>query len=302
VTRPTWKSVFFLVALAFMAALLFDQGGRIRELHLSVRPGPLAVATLLLVGLFFLDALGWHLILRSLGARPSPRASIRIWLLSSLARYVPGGVWGYVSRAAFCREQGIALPTSALSLYLETLMLCAGALAAGFPAIVSAVGFPLDLRSALLLWILLGLLMHPAILALLRYLPGKVGLAFAEAKLPKVPQILALYVYYAAFWSAFGLVFLIFVRAIVPTPPSAWLPVAASMGMSFAIGFVVIFAPGGIGVREPALYLLLRPYLPEPACLLIAISSRFWIMLGEALSLALAVTLLRDPPLSSKPG
>lgn len=288
--RWQWKAGFVLVSLLCMAWLLIDQWAKIRNLELTVRPGLMAVAVIALVALFLLDAFGWHLILRALGQQPDARSSIRIWLVSSLTRYLPGGVWGYLSRAAMCSERGIPLVTSSLSLYLETLLLSASSLAAGIPSLLFATGLPINLPSAVGLWLALSLLLHPRVIALLRHVPGQPGRLLATATLPRNSRMLMLYLYYLAFWAAFGAAFVCFVAALHPLPVNAWIPVGASISMSFLIGFIAVFVPGGIGVRESVLYLLLLPFLPPAACLLISIGSRLWIMVGEAIAVGVATS------------
>jgi hypothetical protein len=174
-----------------------------------------------------------------------------------------------------------------MSLYLETLLLMSSSLAVGFPALLAATGFPINPISAILLCLSLGLLMHPRIISLMRYLPGKTGAMFDTMQLPSVKQTIALYGYYVTFWIIFGIIFDCFAHAISPLPFQAWITAGASIALSFFVGFVLLFVPGGIGVRESALYVLLLPFLPQPACLLVSVSSRLWVMFGEAASLTL---------------
>lgn len=284
-----------MVSLGFMTWLLYDQWSRIRALQLHVDPAMMAIAFAGLIVLFFLDAYGWHLIICALGHQPKAPQSIRIWMVSSLARYLPGGVWGYLSRAALCSEQGIPLASSSLGLYLETLLLMASSLAVGFPALLFVSGLPINPLSATLFWIGLSLLLHPRIVALTRYLPGRPGRLFASVSLPSARRTFLLYVYYLVFWILFDAVFVCFVHAIYPLPMQAWIPVGAGFSMSFLVGFLVVFVPGGIGIREGILYILLLPFLPPAASLIVSVGSRIWVMLSEGISVALAVALFRAP-------
>ena len=290
--RSLWKWAYVAVSLAFMLWLLIAQWNDIRHVDWEIRSALMAAVMVALVMLFFLSALGWHLILRSLRVDTDARTSIRTWLLSSLGRYLPGGVWGYVSRITMGVEQGIPAATVGLALYLETLVLCAGAITAGIPAVVLAAGLPIEWHSVALLIVLLTAMMHPRALALLRFLPGKIGRAFAATTLPSTGQLVLVYFYYVVFWVAYGVVFVGFVAALQQLPPGSALPIGASMGLSFAVGLVAIFAPGGIGVRESVLYLLLVPYLSPAASLLIAVSSRMWIVTGEAIAVGLTLLFL----------
>lgn len=275
------------ISLLGMALLVMDQWSQIADIGWSIDLQLLVVSLIGLVALFFLDAFGWHLILRSLDQEIAVKQSIRIWILSSLTRYLPGGFWPYVSRASLATEQGVGIATSTISLYIETLLLIASALAVGFPAFMGAAGIGVHPALVLVVILACGALLHPKAISLLRIIPGRPGKAIAAVRLPPLSRVLGLYMYYVLFWVIFGIVFVCFVYTIHPIPVSYWIYIGSTICLAFAIGFVLVFFPGGIGIREATLYFLLQPLLPHTACLLISIGSRLWIMLGEGLSLLL---------------
>ncbi len=277
------------ISLLCMALLIIDQWRRIADLGWSIDPQLLVLSLIGLLVLFFLDAFGWHLILRSLDQQIAAKQSIRIWILSSLTRYLPGGFWPYVSRASLASEHGVGIATSSISLYIETLLLIASSLAVGFPALMGAAGIAVHPALVLIVILACGTLLHPKVISLLCLIPGRIGEAVATVHLPRLRRIIGLYIYYVLFWLIFAVVFVCFVYAIHPIPVSYWTHVGSTISLAFAIGFVLIFFPGGIGVREATLYVLLQPLLPHTACLLISIGSRLWVMLGEGFSLLLVL-------------
>lgn len=284
---------FLLVALGFMAGAMIHQWDAIARVDWTLRKDLLAIACFGILALFILDAFGWHLTLRALGQQIHVRDSVRIWLVSSLARYIPGGIWAYAGRIALAKEVGIGTAPASLSLYLETLLLMGSSLAIGFPSLLAATRLPISPLSASLMCLAFGLLLHPGVVALLGKLPGKMGHAIRQVPLPSPKAMLLLYGYYLLFWAVFGLVFDCFVAALHPLPAEAWIPVGSSLALGFFVGFVVIVAPGGLGVRESAMYLLLLPFLSPPASLLVSVGSRIWIMFGEFASLVLILAYER---------
>ena len=136
--------------------------------------------------------------------------------------------------------------------------------------------------------------MHPKIILLLRFIPGRIGDAIGSLKLPRISLIVTLYIYYVVFWVLFGFLFVCFVYAIYPVTYKSWIQVSSALALAFFSGFVIIFSPGGIGVREATLYLLLIAVFPHPVCVLISVGSRLWIMLGECFSV-LIVLIWRRP-------
>jgi hypothetical protein len=120
---------------------------------------------------------------------------------------------------------------------------------------------------------------------------GRGRLAAAASAIPHLStlRVALLLGYYLLFWTAFGGVFVLFINSVYPLTVQGALLAASGFALAFCLGFLVFVVPGGIGIRESALYLLLLPILPEPVCLLVAVGSRLWIMSGEVAALGLAV-------------
>ena len=302
-----WRrfSLFLVQRVALGISLLVigwwfvDQWPSIRELQIQFSMAPALFSFILLIGIFFLDAMGWYLILRALKERPAPARMFYIWMASSVTRYLPGGIWAYASRAAMAKEAGIGTANCAASLYLETLLLMVSALLIGLPALLDTTGLHFGLRESLLLVGAALIMMHPRVLILSRLLPGAIGRAFRQVEFPNGLQLTGLLCYYLLFWCAFGAVFAIATSAIIPGAETHLVLLGSSMALGFFVGFVLIFFPGGIGVRESTMYLALLTALPTPAALLISILSRVWVMCGEVISLSVAWIVwrkLRVPP------
>lgn len=274
------------IAFLFMAAVAIEQWSQIDIENWIFRFDLLGMSLAAAVVIFVLDAYGWRLILKTLGCELPTHRAIRVWFISSLSRYIPGGVWPYASRVVLAKEEGVDVVTASVSLYLETLLLATSSMAVGLLALVGGVGWPIHPLLVAAIFLALALPFHPGVLRLLGKLPGRVGMAMQQVRLPKMRHTIVLYIYYLIFWVMFGAVFVCFVSAIHPISPEYWIPVGASLAFGFFVGFIFIFAPGGIGVRESALYLLLLPFIPHAASLLVSIGSRLWLMAAEATTLA----------------
>lgn len=281
------------LALGFMAWLVVEHWNQIKLLNLTLRYDFLIGSLGVLVVLFFLDALGWHLILRSIGYHLDPARSVLIWMVSSLTRYIPGGVWSYLSRASMARDAGIKWGCCSISLYLETLLLMASSCAVGLPALAYISGLAVRAIDFGIVIFVLGILLHPKVIKLARHIPGRFGKVFESMPLPSIKHIIGLYFYYVTFWCLFGLTFIGFVSAICEVPMNLWVPIGSSLALGFFVGFVMIFIPGGLGVRESVIYALCLAVFSPSEAVLIALGSRLWIMAGEFVSVVLAVTFFQ---------
>src|SRR5204862_133103 len=70
-------------------------------------------------------------------------------------------------------------------------------------------------------------------------------------------------------WGVQGLSVWAMLRAIVPAPPdltpATWAQCTAGIAFANVAGFVVVVAPGGIGVREYLLSILFSSFGPPPS-------------------------------------
>jgi uncharacterized membrane protein YbhN (UPF0104 family) len=75
---------------------------------------------------------------------------------------------------------------------------------------------------------------------------------------------------------------------------------ALSLGayaLAWAVGFLIIFFPGGIGPREVALIAVLAPVMPSASALVIALASRVVMTVGDLVwaGVGLAIGQARTP-------
>lgn len=277
-----------------MGIAVANQWDQIATVDWNINSALMLIATTCLIFHIFLVAYGWHLILKTFGCKTRAKTNIRIWLLSAVTRYLPGGIWSYASRAVLAKQEGVNFTTASLSMYLETILLAATSFAVGIPALFISTGIPIDPSHAIIVWLILGLSLHPKALRLLRFIPGRIGKAIDSAKFPATKTIFALYWYYIALWCFFIFTFGVFVNAIHPIEISQYMIVGSSFALAFFIGFIIIVFPSGIGIREAILYSLLASIIPSNTSLIIAISSRIWSIVGEAFSVTLVLIWKKD--------
>jgi hypothetical protein len=80
-------------------------------------------------------------------------------------------------------------------------------------------------------------------------------------------------------WALMGLSLWMCVRGLVPEPGEltflAWVRCTAIIALAYAVGFIVLVAPAGVGAREFLLQVLLTPELalvmPPPAAAAVAV-------------------------------
>jgi hypothetical protein len=84
-----------------------------------------------------------------------------------------------------------------------------------------------------------------------------------------------------AFWCLLGTGFFWLVKSLEGIGFELWPMMAAAYSLAWVAGFLVFLTPGGLGIREAVIALLLSPFLPLPVATLIALLARVWWLLAE---------------------
>lgn len=232
----------------------------------GLRPGWLGVSGLVYVLGLLPAGIYWHRILGDLGQRVGLREALRAYYIGHLGKYVPGKVTVVVLRVSLIWSARPDVAVAAGSVFLETFtwLACGGFLAAVYLAIahrtqpmlmVGAIGLAIGLGLPTVPWIFRRVVR----LAASRYLSpmGQQGL---ERLSPRT--LLTGWMCSALAWIMLGMSYWMVLRGMGFEAELAELPrYVASVAMATLTGFVVIFIPGGLGIREAALAELMAPHL-----------------------------------------
>lgn len=286
------QKIFLVIAVTCMLLIVYKQLDQIKNYQWEIKWDVLILSIGLLLVPFVTGPMGWRFILKSLTNKKLQKLRIFcIWTISSSLRYIPGTIWTYVSRVTYAKAENIGIGEIMLSIYLEQIILLLAVVALGFPFLFTLSDLPVSPVVVFLLFFILSFLIHPASLRFLFKVLGILTRMEYLFTIPSVKTLLKIYVFYLFHWLSFSLAFLSFAMAITPVAPEFYLPVMFSNLIAYAIGFIVIFFPSGIGIRESTLYFLLQPYFPPTICLVLAIGSRVWVIVGESIALLAAVCL-----------
>lgn len=232
----------------------------------------------------------WRVLLAGLGSPLPVPAAARVFFLGQLGKYLPGSLWPVLAQAELGRDLGVPGPVSVAA---QTLFVWVHVVTG---AVVGAVG--LAVGGALPWWVGLVALPGLALLAprpLVALLDRLLRLA-RRGPLPVRPRPaeMALAVGWAAFmWACYGTHLWTLAEALAV--PASWPLATGAFAAAWTVGFLVLIAPAGAGVREGLLVALLGG--PAGAALTVALASRAAMTLGDAVwgVVALAVRRARGP-------
>ena len=244
----------------------------------------IGIATIVVLGTYLLLIETWRRILEAAGERLPMSDAARIWFVSNLGKYVPGKVWSIAAMTVMARNSGVSPVVAAGSSIVVQL----ATLVAGVGVILvtgaQAVNHP---------WIAVGAAL--GIILLLAAIPSFLeplgrGLAGITGKAIVLPRIPARAVWLAVAsavisWISYGIAFQFFVKGVLGNAAGATSSYIAVYAASYIIGFLALFAPGGVVVRESVMVTgLVRFGLSGQAdALAVAVASRLWLTVTELL-------------------
>ncbi len=232
--------------------------------------------------------LAWRALLSDLGSPLPLPAAIRVMFVGQLGKYVPGAVWALAAQVELARDYDVPRRRSATaSLVGMATTLVVGLIAAG-------VMLPLtSAHAARHYWWVLAV--TPLAVACLYPKIIKFGLDLVLKAMRRPPLEKSVSVggmARALGWTTLGWLcygahawFLISVFAgREGGRGGGWDVFALSLGayaLAWAVGFLIIFFPGGIGPREIALIAVLAPVMPSASALVVALASRVVMTVGD---------------------
>ncbi len=244
---------------------------------------------------YYLAPMAWRNILGALKIPTIERDSVRRnWFITQMGSYIPGRLWMVLGRIAFLNSNGAGSVKATTALILENIYLVAalGLLTALSIPFVSTSALPPALTVALSVSAVLGVLMllAPGIQRLIaRKLAVRIGADIRE--LPHISyRHQAVFIgSHALSWSLRGLGLYFWFKGFgVPgsDPPHTLviLCILASPA-SWLASLLMVFIPGGIGVKESVQALMVSSFVPGGMAVAttIALGHRALLMLTEGL-------------------
>jgi glycosyltransferase 2 family protein len=300
--RSFWRILQFvagalLVALAVRSIATNWQNLKAQPIEWHLSLGWIVASVLVVFASYAVLIEAWRRVVLSMGESLPFLPAARIWFLASLGKYVPGKVWAVAGAAVLAQRAGVD-PSAAVAaaLVLQALALASGAAAVALtareafqsvgPAMVPIGAVVLALSIAGIAALSSQSLLNrvhrllPASLPPLRAISlGMLATAFAA-------NLLA--------WIGYGVALVFLARGLLPQV-SLGLPQAVGVfTASYLVGFIALFAPGGLGPRESVFLLLLAGDIGLKPAAGLALASRL-LLTGTELLPAVPLLLRRRP-------
>jgi uncharacterized membrane protein YbhN (UPF0104 family) len=239
-------------------------------------------------------AYSWKWFLRKLGQQLTFKQSYVATMLPQLGRYVPGKIWAILGTQYYSEKFGATRDTALYASFLNPVCFLLGTAFLGVFYIVWSGQMLLDNWGWVVLAVLTGvflMVIHPRIFSLLvnlvirifHWQPFTVRLSYGN--------ILVLIIFQMVSAIFLGVSFCFFSAAVGGITWGQYPEVALSFVTAAIIGNISVFAPGGIGVRESVLMILLPKSISPGILLVMVFGGRIWATVVQLAAIGIAALI-----------
>ena len=293
----------FLLGALVLLALLFAVSGSLDMVEDFAPPERvnwlyLGLALASNLAFWLATAVSWQVAIHRITAvRMSILYSFAQVALVMVGKYLPGKVWGLAMRGKDMTNLGISHYQVLVCSQVEQVVSIHAGLsigAAGWLALEQPPYWQLALVVVGLVPFAGSFLNNTGMGWVARVL-GKVwpSLQLSDHKI-SAPTYLVLFVLYLVEWVTVGaILYFLWLAVFEPVlDPVMAAHVIAANAVAFLVGFVAVFAPGGVGIREGVLVSLLAASLGLPEAIYISVLFRIWLVITDGVAGLLSLKII----------
>lgn len=281
----------FLAFLAWAAARQWSTvGSAIGQLSVPTLALSAAAA---LTGIWC-SLLSWRAIVTDISGPVPLTGAMRVFFVGQAGKYVPGKVWPILAQIKLGRDYLVpGRASAAAALIFMVIVLGSGLLVAVCTLPVLGTNALGSYWWALTVLPLAAVTLWPPVLN--RVLARILRLARREP----MPQPLSMVGIGRAvgwalvMWLCYGVHLWVLLSTLDPDAPHLLLRSTGAFAAAWAIGFLLMVTPAGVGPRELALVVLLGSTVTQPAALVAALVSRLLMTVGDLAWAVLAIAVAR---------
>jgi glycosyltransferase 2 family protein len=286
---------FVAVAVGLGAYAVARQWSTVRTSLVDI--GPLAIlgAFVAVLVAMFAAMQVWRVLLTALGSPLPMRAAAKVVFVGQLGKYLPGSIWPVLAQMELGTVYAVPRRRSATASVLTMLVSLLGGLLTALVTLPFVTG-TMSYRWAFLAAPVLLAALHPRVLNPI--LSAVLRLARRPAlEQPLTGRAVALSLGWSlASWVLYGLQIWLFAARLGAPDGRAALLAVGGFAFAWSVGFLVIFAPAGAGVRDVLLVALLGPVVGTGGATAIAVVSRILMTVGDLATAGVAAWSGRRRP------
>lgn len=292
--------VFFVSIGVALRGSFSDAGDDLR----NANPGYFVLGCVAIAAYYLVFVFGWIRILADWGHVISYPAALRAEMVSTLAKYIPGGVWTPAARVVAARRAGIddaALVT--VSILVEAGISAVAGVIVFVVSLAWVRGVDAPIAPLIVFAVVVAAVLHPRIFC---PVASRILRKLGQRTVPplRLGTMVFLLLFYCVTWLVGGFGLWLLLRSVGAHPSASsivFLGGVAAVGAIVAV--IAVFAPSGLGPREASMYQLIvsGAIASQGAALSATVLNRVAITLVEILLLVVGGLVLRHAEVETEP-
>jgi hypothetical protein len=265
----------------------------------TLSPAWIVLSLVLVLVTYALLAESWRRMLAGWGPLLRYLDAARIWVLSSMGKYLPGKIWAIAGMALLAERRGVsAAAATGSAILLQVVSIGTGALLVGITGMTALEAHWPGGRLAVGLVLLASVVGLVAILwpplaarLLARFQRG------SDQRISPSPRAVGFGIIANLLaWAGYGVALWLLARGVLPNADLGIADAIGAFAGSYIAGLLFLLAPGGLGVREGVFVWMLQDRIGPANALVLAGVSRIGMTVADLLAALPFVLLYRSSP------
>ncbi|AZN30864.1 flippase-like domain-containing protein [Flaviflexus salsibiostraticola] len=280
---PAFRSFFMVAAVAAAVWAVVGNWEEVSDALGRLSWWVVLLALVISFAFVWLTMLAWRTILNDAGDPVKAGPARRIFFVSQVAKYLPGGVWNFVAAAEMGTDYDISRRRSVTVLLMSMLVSVLTGLGLASIALVFGPSGLIDTYWWVLLVIpVLLIILYPPVLNVF----VNRGLTLLKRDGIEKPfsgrAIWVAALWAAASWAVAGLQVWLILTGLGNDPAlQTYLLTLGGYALAWVVGFLVFFVPAGVGVREVVLGASLAGLVPAGDVVVVVLLSRILFTIAD---------------------
>ncbi len=293
-------SVLLILLIGYFYSLEVRKNwASLQNFSLSLNLWFLAVSLILYLLSYLLETFIWKVCInRHIGRQElNFLQSIAVVNASGLLKYLPGRIWTYTAQLLWLKKYNISKP---VILYVNLICMAGSIIVSSYLGLIYLAMYT-DLMgttavilsfAALILCNLAYVMWNSLLMNKLIALAGRLLKKEIEPLTDSKSLVFFIQLIYMVSWALMGFGGYFLAKGIgLEILFTDMFAILASMSLSWLIGYFAVISPGGLGIREGMMLLMLKNIVNPQTALIFPVLSRFMYLISEALLGLLALSI-----------
>jgi uncharacterized membrane protein YbhN (UPF0104 family) len=278
VNRWLITSISIGVMIVVLGLLVYRQRDIILGYQWQFRPLPIFLSFFVFSIALFWAAIVWGWIMNNLGISVSYKKHIRYYIVSNLAKRIPGTIWYIAGRFPLYYSEGVDTKITAIASGIEMILITlAGIIVVLMVSIKTIQQYHISPIYFIIILIIGVIVLHPKVI---QWIIKRKNIDLTTIN---YFFILKGVLFYVLSWILGGIMLFEIGNIIYPIPNTQIIYFINAWTLVGLISTILFFSPSNFGITEIGLSLLLSNIIPSSIAVLIAIMSRILMILFEIL-------------------